>query len=149
MSRRGPSLGRELDELERTDPTVAAARANYDRTVQRILAKTDLLAKAIRYLNQYHGEGVALPWHEHDAEVQALVDLLRQASAPEAKTPSGLSHVELIVACKNIGVDLECGACASVFYTGTGGYLHTCSLKNEPPLTIEVGPVPDQGGEPR
>lgn len=77
MSRRGPSLGRELDELERTDPTVAAARANYDRTVQCILAKTDLLAKAIRYLNQYHGEGVALPWHEQDAEVQALVDLLR------------------------------------------------------------------------
>ena len=38
----------------------------------------DLLATAITYLNQHHGEGVALPWHEGDAEVHALVELLRQ-----------------------------------------------------------------------
>ena len=30
----------------------------------------------------------------------------------------GLTYEELIVACKNIGYDLTCGACAGVFYTG-------------------------------
>lgn len=31
----------------------------------------------------------------------------------------GLSHEEIIVACRNVGLNLECGGCASVFYTGT------------------------------
>lgn len=44
----------------------------------------------------------------------------------------GLTHAELIVACKNIGFDLTCDACATLFYTGasegTPGmpYEHTC-----------------------
>ena len=32
--------------------------------------------------------------------------------------PGGLTHDELVVACKNIGWDLTCGSCASVFFTG-------------------------------
>ncbi len=41
----------------------------------------------------------------------------------------GLSDDQLVVACKNIGYDLTCGACAAVFYTGTGIATdqHTCS----------------------
>lgn len=31
----------------------------------------------------------------------------------------GLTHEELIVACKNIGHDLTCGACAGVFFSGS------------------------------
>lgn len=55
---------------------------------------SDLLAKAIRYLNQWH-EHTGAPahvWREHDAEVQALVELMRPASAtgyaPGNETPS-------------------------------------------------------------
>lgn len=32
----------------------------------------------------------------------------------------GLSHDEIIVACRNVGLNLECGGCAAVFYTGYG-----------------------------
>lgn len=31
----------------------------------------------------------------------------------------GLTHDEIVIACKNIGFDIECGACAGLFYTGT------------------------------
>lgn len=36
----------------------------------------------------------------------------------------GLTFEELEVACKNVGVDLDCGQCASVFFTGHGTYEH-------------------------
>ena len=42
---------------------------------------------------------------------------------------AGLTEEELVVACKNVGVDLTCGACAGVFYTGSGLGEHTCSTK--------------------
>jgi hypothetical protein len=42
---------------------------------------------------------------------------------------AGLTEKELVVACKNVGVDLTCGACAGVFYTGSGLGEHTCSTK--------------------
>ena len=35
------------------------------------------------------------------------------------------------MACKNVGVDLTCGACAGVFYTGAGLGEHTCGPKTE------------------
>jgi hypothetical protein len=38
----------------------------------------------------------------------------------------GLSNEELIIACKNIGFDLTCGACAGQFYTGAQLGEHTC-----------------------
>lgn len=38
----------------------------------------------------------------------------------------GLSHSEITQACRNIGFDLTCGACAGVFYTGSGLGEHTC-----------------------
>jgi hypothetical protein len=35
-----------------------------------------------------------------------------------------LTHVELVAACRNIGFDLTCGQCASIFYTGVGVHPH-------------------------
>ena len=35
-------------------------------------------------------------------------------------------YSELKVSLKNIGCDLGCGACASLFYTGTNIHEHTC-----------------------
>lgn len=43
----------------------------------------------------------------------------------------GLSDSDLIVACCNIGYDLTCGACASLFYTGANPYEHDASCKTE------------------
>ena len=37
------------------------------------------------------------------------------------KCVCGLTHDELIAACKNVGFDLSCGACACAFFTGHGG----------------------------
>ncbi len=39
---------------------------------------------------------------------------------------NGLTHEELVVACRNIGFDLTCGACAGQFYTGSQLGAHTC-----------------------
>jgi hypothetical protein len=39
--------------------------------------------------------------------------------------PGGLTFEQLEQACKNIGYDLSCGGCASIFYTGTPA-THTC-----------------------
>lgn len=55
----------------------------------------------------------------------------------------GLTHDELIAACKNIGFDLSCGACACVFFTGHGGvYEHEAgcfTAKATKPATVDVG----------
>jgi hypothetical protein len=36
----------------------------------------------------------------------------------------GLTHDEIKIACKNVGVDLDCDACAEVFYTGAAMHEH-------------------------
>ena len=46
-----------------------------------------------------------------------------------AKPRGSLSNEEIVQACKNIGYDMSCGACASVFYTSYGPYEHTCVTK--------------------
>lgn len=53
---------------------------------------------------------------------------LMKAFGRGMQASGGLSHAELLLACNNIGYDLSCGACASVFYTGMGlpGDTHTC-----------------------
>lgn len=42
----------------------------------------------------------------------------------------GLTHEEIVVACRNIGYDMTCGACAALFYTGGGGYDHDPGCTN-------------------
>jgi len=53
-----------------------------------------------------------------------------------AESPN-LTHEQLKQACRNIGYDLTCGACASLFYTGMNTYEHdsSCSTdgKSSPP----------------
>lgn len=36
----------------------------------------------------------------------------------------GLTHEEIKIACRNMGINLDCGGCASAFYTGYGGDPH-------------------------
>lgn len=42
----------------------------------------------------------------------------------EAAPSGNLTADQLMVACRNVGFDLRCGACASLFYTGYGDYQH-------------------------
>lgn len=55
---------------------------------------------------------------------------------------SGLTHEQIIIACKNIGYDLTCGSCAAVFFTGYGGYPHTCASTD--PVVSEVAALEAQ-----
>lgn len=42
-------------------------------------------------------------------------------------TKASLTHAEIVVACRNVGVDLSCDACAAIFYTGaTFSEKHSC-----------------------
>jgi hypothetical protein len=40
-----------------------------------------------------------------------------------------LSDEDCVAACRNIGFDLTCGACAGQFYTGSSLGAHTCPFK--------------------
>ena len=50
-------------------------------------------------------------------------------STDERRPCGALDTAELVTACKNIGYDLTCGQCASVFYTGAGTYAHEPGCK--------------------
>lgn len=59
--------------------------------------------------------------------------LLQQGYNPKpSRQPEALTYEEMKVACLNIGVDLDCGACASLFYTGSNlGETHSCQNPKE------------------
>lgn len=46
---------------------------------------------------------------------------------------AGLTYEELLVACKNVGINLDCGGCAANFYTGVNDIVHdkNCTLKHD------------------
>lgn len=56
----------------------------------------------------------------------------------------GLTFLELVQACRNIGFDLTCGACAAVFFCGFGfpDDVHTC--KDRPP-GVDEAPIRHPG----
>jgi hypothetical protein len=47
-----------------------------------------------------------------------------------------LTDDELVVACRNIGFDLTCGACAGQFYTGSAMGDHTCKPSRVVPIEL-------------
>ena len=73
---------------------------------------------------------VTAKWDGHDTptKYERLDELVRRldtlARSSTSSSASSLTHEELIVACKNVGVDLSCGACAEVFFTGWR--VHSC-----------------------
>lgn len=64
------------------------------------------------------------------ASAPALVDELIEALETIEKmkqTPAkGLTYEEIVIACNNVGVDLDCAACAECFFTGSTTALHSC-----------------------
>jgi hypothetical protein len=75
-------------------------------------------------------DGVAIGWPMAGVVVLS-VDQARSLACKLAavRADEGLSHEELVVACRNIGFDLSCAKCASVFYTGSGTYPHDAGCK--------------------
>ena len=52
-------------------------------------------------------------------------------SKPITKVPAPMTYEDVVQGCKNIGYDLNCGQCASVFFTGSGNYPHSTDCKTE------------------
>lgn len=50
--------------------------------------------------------------------------LLCDGKGKVLKMVGGLTHGEIIIACRNMGINLECGGCAENFYTGFNDPLH-------------------------
>lgn len=66
----------------------------------------------------------AEPLSEEEIKV-ACRDFVRGRALSSEPSPAILSEADLLIACRNIGYDLRCGACAEQFYTGHRG--HACS----------------------
>lgn len=60
------------------------------------------------------------------------VEMTKVQRSPSVQRPDtrAKDDEELVTACANIGFDLSCGACASVFYTGFGGHAHDESCRS-------------------
>lgn len=86
--------------------------------------------------------GVEFSTVEADGTVvplEVLAEFVKRSQ--ENQPPQGMTFEEIEVACRNIGYDLSCGTCASVFYTGTPTGEHTC--ENPPAgLTVEYVETP-------
>jgi hypothetical protein len=68
---------------------------------------------------------------------EAERNALRAEVAELRARPAGLADAEVESACKNIGYDLSCGACAAIFYTGSApGYPHECRTRTV--LTVDL-----------
>ena len=53
-------------------------------------------------------------------EMRAEMDILegKLEKLKSARSGGDLTAAEIVVACRNVGIDLNCGGCASAFYTG-------------------------------
>ena len=77
--------------------------------------------------------------------IELLQDTVSFIEIPPMMTrdAGSLSPQQLLIACKNIGFDLSCGACAELFYTGTCLHEHdpSCSTsdrKSRKPISAEL-----------
>ncbi len=72
--------------------------------------------------------------------------LVDAANAAEIRPPVSplakhLTYEEIEQACRNVGLDLRCGSCACLFFTGFGGYDHMPGCKsNVAPADFYLGP---------
>ena len=94
------------------------------------MSKHEEMLQALRRLeNEYCSASVR---NDVMAKVMARIEELREAVVLEIERrapvnmASGLTDAELVIACRNIGFDLTCGACAGRFYTGASLGDHTC-----------------------
>lgn len=78
-----------------------------------------VMAAVDRFVAGPRGDG------DREALRRIVVDVVARRPEPGTKANGGdLTADELLMACRNIGHDITCGACASLFYTGYGAYSH-------------------------
>lgn len=51
------------------------------------------------------------------------------------------SEEDVLQILRNVGVDVECGACMCQAFTGSNGYEHTCGKKTDVLITVVDGPI--------
>lgn len=71
-------------------------------------------------------------WHSASASAyQHALEMMAQVK--DIATPTvrsgGLTYEQCDQAAANFGIDMKCGSCASIFYTGFGGYSHDAACK--------------------
>lgn len=71
--------------------------------------------------------------HPSQEEIDSIIDLVveEHGEPPLANYEVVFTLPEVVRACKNIGYDLECGACAALFFTGSNDYEHKADCKTE------------------
>jgi transcriptional regulator with XRE-family HTH domain len=69
---------------------------------------------------------------EGKSDTEALMVVLKEIN----KVGTTFTLREVTKACENIGYDLECGACAEIFFTNETHAKHTCGQEN-PDLVVE------------
>lgn len=67
--------------------------------------------------------GRSMPQRLRDALAAGLAAMERE----EARGAGALSVDQILVACRNVGIDLSCDACAETFYTGSTVHPHAHS----------------------
>lgn len=76
-------------------------------------------------LDQYYSVGITKEQAWKLLELIADVENVRpKISLDGLSHIDGLTHKEIIVACRNVGIDLTCPACANYFYTGINDTPH-------------------------
>lgn len=82
---------------------------------------------------QQHAKMFAAAADSEKKDREGMRRLLDEAREELRRNPAGgdLTFEQIEQACKNIGYDLTCGACAAVFYTGFGAGTHTCKEKRD------------------
>lgn len=117
-----------------------ALRANsYERKlIHRNLTDDALVRWTLYSITQSGGRLSArgVPTTYPEAVTRELAPLVLErwqaSQAKEAQSSAGspggaLTYAQLVAACANVGVDLTCGACAAIFYTGAAPSLpHEC-----------------------
>lgn len=78
-------------------------------------------------LNGYHGVVLFCTPDECAAFAKHIYQVVEMAPVRK-QGMCDFTEEQLVAACANVGVDLTCGACAAIFYTGTAvsGDEHTC-----------------------
>lgn len=95
-----------------------------------------------RWICEDHDENVC---HEGDLTIKGNLVVTGNLVVKGTLTTVGFEHIglhtfeELRLACLNVGVDLDCPACASIFYTGGTNVPHDCEERRRMRDDFDVG----------
>lgn len=92
-------------------------KAKYEALEKVVMDKDALILHSVRQLAALVGPC------NHDPD--CLPGIVERVEKLKASKSGGLSQNELVVACRNVGVDIKCPRCASLFFAGMSQGAHT------------------------